>query len=135
MGLLLSACEKGKASRISDMRSPSRCLPVASQPAVFRKATESLADLFGQYCAPYWKEGQKMPKASKAFSWIPLKIVELLGLQNVPAVLVEDALDRRLMDSSFSVQERARCLMGIYASLPPKIRAVFEARMLTDRKS
>lgn len=42
-------------------------------------------------------------------------------------------MDRRLLDPNHSVEERARALMGIYASLPPKFQEVFMARMLSEK--
>jgi sister-chromatid-cohesion protein PDS5 len=86
-----------------------------------RQASQlGLSKLFMEHCAASWKECKALPAASKRYSWIPRKVIGVLRYK-------DGRLKHHFMDSllhsvflggdSFSLLERARCLIGIFASL------------------
>jgi len=83
-----------------------------------------MAKIFRQHCSEYWKSGQALPPAAKKFSWIPRKLIQCA--KNAHAiVIVENLLDEVVLPQKYTLEERTRCLLGIFASYDPPTRVLF----------
>jgi sister-chromatid-cohesion protein PDS5 len=100
--------------------------------AIRQSAIDGLAQLFREHCSEYWKLGQGLPKSVKKFAWIPKRLITSSYLDNTNRLLVSAALDEAVMGIKFTVEERGRCMIGIYASFDEKNKQIF--RSLLQRK-
>lgn len=99
---------------------------------VRQEAIEGMAQLFRVHCAEFWKNGEALPKVAKKFSWIPRKLI-LSTTDTTTKMLVEKVFDEDVLDVHYSVQERTRCLIGIFASLEPRSKKSF-LNLLQNKK-
>jgi hypothetical protein len=82
---------------------------------VRRAALETLADLFAAHCSRFWREGQGAPL--QTYRSIPKRLLLAAKLDLHTSVTVDVLFDERILGSDVSVEQRTRCLTGVYVSL------------------
>jgi len=82
---------------------------------VRRAALDTLAHLFAAHCSRYWRVGQGAPL--QTYRSIPKRLLLAAKLDLHTAVSVDVLLDEKALGSDVSVEERTRCLTGLYVSL------------------
>lgn len=105
------------------------------RPLVRREAIEGLADLFRRHCSDSWKDGLPLVQQAKKFSWIPRKLITSTHQSGTEArMLVEGLLDDVILDLKYTIPERAKCLVGICASLDEASRKIFIRNMQAKQR-
>ena len=100
------------------------------------EAMERMALLFKKHCSDFWKVGKPLPKTAKKFSWIPRRLVASSILESDPSMtfLVERLLDSCILGTNYTIQERVRCLAGVFASFDDKSKAVLAKLAIVNKK-
>ena len=97
---------------------------------------QHMALLFKKHCSDFWKNGRSLPKTAKKYSWIPRRLVTSSMNQQDPSMsfLVERLLDQTILGTAYSVQERARCLAGVFASFDAKSQVQLTKLIISNKK-
>lgn len=93
------------------------CVSLFLQLVVRQAALRCLSDLFSAHCAQYWRQGQRAPGFSDIYRGIPKRLVLTSRLDRHMAVTVDVLLDEHILGAATSVEERTRCLIGVYSAL------------------
>ncbi|GAB5363241.1 hypothetical protein AAMO2058_000866800 [Amorphochlora amoebiformis] len=102
--------------------------------SVRRPALVGLAHLFKKHISERWKSKRPLGKSQKKFTWCATRLIQCGKADMMTEYFVEGLLDDVILAVEYSPAERARCLIGVYASIPEDDKITFH-NLLSKKKA